>query len=231
MIKRLLQSGLSLLVYFCLATLISQAVLLAYLGFTWRLNRNKLVQIMAVLQNVDLFAIKEQADIEKEQPISEQVSYQQIMEVRARNVYHLELKEQALKGDLEQLRFDQHKLAEDTRRYKQLRDAFNAQLLEMQQGAVASGEDEVVLILASAKPKQAKEQLVLMLDNDELDKVVSLLAKLPDTKRSKIIAEFKTPAESEQLGEILHRIREGIPDANLPEETRKKLQESLTSQL
>ena len=87
-----------------------------------------------------------------------------------------------------------------------------------------------MLIIGSAKPKQAKEQLVQMLDNDELDIVVALLAALPDTKRSKIIAEFKTPNEAEQLGQILRRMREGYPDVALPEETLKQLELPQTGQ-
>jgi len=230
MIKRLLQASATLLVYFCLATLITQAIVFAYLGFTWQLNRTKLVQILAILQDVDLFAIKEQAEGEKEEFISEQVSYDQILEARALKVHHLELREQALKNGLEQLRFDQRKLAEERKRYAQLRESFDSQLLELQQGAVATGMDEVIQILGNIKPQQAKEQLVQMLDNGELDKVVALLAGLPDVKRAKIVGEFETPSEAEQLSEILRRIREGYPDVTLPEETRQELQQPQTPQ-
>ncbi|MBN2477101.1 MAG: hypothetical protein JXB62_21010 [Pirellulales bacterium] len=226
MIKRLIQSGISLLVYFCFATIMAEVILLGYLGSNWKLNRNKLVQILAVLQDVDLFAIRERIEGDKEEISSEQLSYEQILEARALNVRHLELREQALADGLEMLQFEQVKLAEERKRYKQLRAAFDTQLREMQEGAVATGVNENIQILGSIKAKQAKEQLVLMLDNDELDRVVALLAGLQDVKRAKIIGEFKTPKEAEQLSDILRRIREGIPGVSLPEEMRKQLEQA-----
>lgn len=228
MIKRLLQGGASLAIYFCLATLISQVVLAAYVGFTWRLDRTKIVQMLAILQDIDLFAIREAAKGDEDESISGQVSYEQIIEARALKVRHLELREKALSDALERLRFERRKLADDQKSHKRIRLAFNALLLEEKQGAIAKGIDEVVLILTSANPKQSKEQLVQILDNDELDVVVALLAALPDKQRSKIIAEFKTPDEAEQLGQILRRMREGYPDVALPEETLKQLEQPQT---
>jgi hypothetical protein len=62
-----------------------------------------------------------------------------------------------------------------------------------------------------------------MLDNDELDEVVALIAAMPDTKSGKIMAEFKLPEENEQLYQILKRIREGSPESDLVVETQRKL--------
>ena len=71
--------------------------------------------------------------------------------------------------------------------------------------------------------EQAKEQLVEMLDNDELDEVVALLAAMPDSKSGKIMAEFKLEGEREQLYQIIRRIRQGYPDFQLPAETQNEL--------
>ena len=68
----------------------------------------------------------------------------------------------------------------------------------MQKGAAATGSEDVRRTLETIKPKQAKELLVLMLEQKEMDDVVVLMAGMPDGKRAKIIAEFKTPAEVEQ---------------------------------
>ena len=63
-----------------------------------------------------------------------------------------------------------------------------------------------------------------MLDQKEIDEVVAiLLAGMTENKRAKIIAEFKTPTEMEQIGEVLRRIRQGTPAANIADNTQKQI--------
>jgi hypothetical protein len=223
MIARLLRTGLSLFAYFCVATVLAQIILLAYLALTWQLDRNKVVQILAIAQGVDIFAIRDQAQRDRDQVSPEQVSYQQIRETRAVKVRHLELREQALRQGLEQLAAEGRKLADDMQRQQQLKESFQKELVDLQQGAVASGRENARVKLESLKPKQAKEQLAEMLKNDELDDVVALLAGMPDSKAGKIMAEFKLPEESQQLYQILRRIREGFPESELAAATQNKL--------
>ena len=80
------------------------------------------------------------------------------------------------------------------------------------------------------QPKQAKDQLLRMLDEagpEELEKVnrdvVTMLKSMPLDKRKKIVSEFKTDEEAEKLHEILKQIREGVPDLTLIHETREQL--------
>ena len=214
-----------MLLYFCLATMLAQVVLLGYVAFNWQINRTRMIQALAILQNVDLFALKEDALGDRDDPTTEQVSHEQIMETRALKVHHLELREQALKNGLSELAFEQRKLAEDRKRYQQVHDAWKAALISQSEGAIATGREDVGLILEGAKAPQAKQLIMNMLDNDELDKVVALLVGMIDIKRGKIIAEFKTAAEVEQMSEILRRIDQGIPDAALPEETLSQLEQ------
>ncbi len=225
MIRRLIGGLGALIVYFCVATVLAQTTLAVYLASTWGIDRTRLVQMLAIAQGVDLFALKEEAKDDDDISAPEQVSFEQIVEQRAKNVHHLQLREQALRDGLEQLSFEQRKLIEEKKRYKQLRQVFEEQLLAQQEGAVANGRDEVRRILESAKPKQSKELLVQMLQNDETDAVVRMLVGMPDVKRAKILSEFKTPNELVQLGEVLKRIREGYPNVSLPEDTSQKLQQ------
>ncbi len=226
MIARLMRGGTAMFVYFCLATIITQAVLFSYLALTWKLDRNKVIQVLAILQGVDLFAMKEQAEGDRRELAVAQVSFDQIRETRALKVHHLELREQALKDGLGQLAFEQRKLADERKRYKQVRGAFNKELLEMQQGALATGTDTVQTMLQSIQAKQAKDLLVRMLENDQLDEVAMLLATMPTTKGAKIMKEFKTAPEGEQLSTIIDRIRTGYPKSKLADETLEELDQS-----
>jgi hypothetical protein len=56
-----------------------------------------------------------------------------------------------------------------------------------------------------------------------MDEAVVLLAGMTESRRAKIAAEFKSPNEVEQLGELLRRIRQGTPLAGMAESTEKQM--------
>jgi len=209
----------ALLIYLAAATLLAQVIVVGYCAWRWDLSRDRLVQILALAQGVDLFAMKEEALVKAEKVAVEQVSYEEILETRALKFRDLERREQALQDGIEQLRFDQRNLAKEQKRYEQLRESFETQLADLREGSLAAGMDEVRRILESIKPKQAKVQILQMLADDQLDTVVILLSDMPDQKRSKIIGEFKTAQEQEDIKEVLDRILQGVPEAELARAT------------
>ena len=208
-----------MLVYFCVATLIAQVILLGYLGFRWQLDRGKLVQILAIAQDIDLFALRDEAEGRRDEIPPEQVSSEEIIEARAVKFRNLELQEQALKNARDEIRTQR----EELKRSKQAKEQFAAELLALREGAVREGRDEVRLMLQDMKPKQAKEQLVEMLEKDEMDEVVVLLVGMSGANRKKILGEFKTTEEAEKLGEILRIIRQGAPQSKLAERAQEQL--------
>jgi len=224
MIARLLRLARWTLIYGCLATVIAQLIILTYLAGSWRPDHTRLVQILAIAQGIDLFDLKAEADREADPPTQEQVSFEQIVQARAIGVHYLELREQSLRDGLDQLAYQQQKLTQEKEQFSQVRESFDAKLLAMQEGVIAQGTEKVRLQLESIKPKQAKELLANMLSDEELDEVVLLLGEMPAQKCAKIMAEFKTAEEIEQLNEILRKIREGYPDFKLAADTRKALQ-------
>ena len=224
MIGKLFGALTSLLVAFCMATVIAGAVLTVYYGRAWQVNREKLVHMLAIAQGVDLAAVREQARGDHEDPASEEPSYSQVLEARAVKTRNLELREQALRSGVQQVQTEQHKLDDEMKRLVELRSGFEGDLASLKKGAVAEGRDNALRTLEALKPKQAKALLQQMLDQKEMDEVVLLLASMTEKKRAKIAAEFKTPAEVEQFGDVLRRIRQGTPGANVAENTQKKME-------
>ena len=231
MIKNILAGCVSLMVYFCIATIITQVILFSYVAATWQLNGTKAVRMLAIARGIDLFEMQKEADQERDEPSAEQVSYDEILRARALNVHHLQLREQALKDGLDQLQFEQRKLLEEKSRFEQVVTAFQQKLDSVESGAIASGMDTVRAPLETIKPAQAKQLLVEMLDNGEMDVVVSLLSAMPNSKCAKIMGEFKTPEETEQLSEILRLMRQGVPIAKLVQETEDQLVQPNQEQL
>lgn len=231
MIKRLMHGAWTMLVYACVGTIISQAILLSCLISIWKIDHERWLQIAAAAQGIVPAETTDERTKAPQEKVAEQPSYDQILETRSLKYRNLELREQELRNSLSQIQSEQSKLAEDKKRFKQLREGFDAQLLSAREGTAASGKDEVRRTLENVKPKQAKALLLEMLDNKEIDDVVTLLTPMADGKRSKIFGEFKTPDELEKLSEVLRRIRVGSSSANVPETTRKQLEQLKTSQL
>jgi flagellar motility protein MotE (MotC chaperone) len=223
MIGKVLHALGALLLYFCVATVIAGLILTVYFSRAWQLNREKLIQMLAIAQGVDLAALGPKSREDHEEPSSEQVSYRQVLEERAVKTRDLELREQSLHGAVAAAQAQARTLADEKKRLQGLREGFQRELLALEQGAGADGRRDARLTLEALKPKQAKVLLRQMLDQKEVDDVVALLSGMAEGKRAKIIAEFKTDSEAEEIGDVLRRIRQGAPAANIPENTEKKL--------
>jgi hypothetical protein len=220
--KSLLHGARNLLLYACLATLISQAILLAYVASAWSLDRERWDQAVDVARGateVGRGSVKAPAA----EPAPEQPSYEQILEARALKDRNLEMREHQLQNGLAELRRDQDHLADEQKKFGNIRDNFNAQLLAMREKTTSSGQDEVRRTLESIDSKQAKQLLLEMLDKKEMDDVVTLLLPMTDSKRAKIIGEFTEPEELEKISEVLRRVRQGRPESQVSETTQKKL--------
>ena len=119
------------------------------------------------------------------------------------------------------------KIVDEKKRVQSVRDDLQATLDGLASSATAAGMQNVVETLQSLKPKQAKELIKQRLDKGETDVVVKLLLGMSDSKRAKIIAEFKQGQGNDkvdQIGEVLNRIRLGQPAAEMIDDTGKKLQ-------
>lgn len=220
---KLLQLVGALVAYFCIATVLSMGVIAFVFVQRVELTKEKWSRMLAAAYGLDLPTGPAHAANASEVASVEQPSYEQLLEARAVKTRNLELREQALREGLDQLRNEQRRIVEEKRRFKQIREGFDAELLAMREGAAATGLEDVRRTLETIKPKQAKDQIVKMLANDQIDEVVMLISEMPDTKRAKIISEFKTPEEADQLSQILQRIRDGVPTVETADKTRDQL--------
>lgn len=217
---RLMRGLWGLVLYFALATLIAQTIMALYAVRTWGIDAARLRQVLAVARGeTHTAAASPPAAAEK----PEIPSYQQVLEARALRDINLRLREEALAHALADLRNSQQKLAEDLKRFKVQRADYEKQLAELQSGNVAAGREEVRRILQSVRPKQAKEILMQMLDNKETQEVVALLTGMTDSKRAKILGEFKTPEETQKIEEVLRLIRQGEPKAGVVQSAMDRL--------
>jgi hypothetical protein len=218
MIGRMLHVLTVLVSCVCVATVISLALGVGWMWKTGRLDKARLEAVVAAAEG------KSSGSGEREtQGGPEPVLPQDLADARSLKMRNLELREQALTSSLAQLRFERSQLADESDRFEMVQSAFQKKLDEMTEGLGAGRKEIVRLTWEGMKPKQAKEQVLLMLENGQEADVVALLADMPVARRVKIAAEFKTPEEAKKLAKILQEMREGAPNAALIEGARTDL--------
>lgn len=230
MISRLVRGIAAMFAAFSMGTVIATVTLGVYLAWRWEINRSKMIQMLAIAQGIDLFALKgaHPAPAEKTEP--DQPSLEQVIEARALKARDLELREQGLRNALDQVRFEQTKLDQQRKEYQQTRDAFQESLAALQRQSSDTGWDEVRRTLLAIKPKQAKELLLEMLEKGEINDVVALMGPMADNKRAKILGEFKTTEEMRKIDEVLRLLRRGEPASTVAAGAQRQLGASLGAQ-
>lgn len=200
--------------YLCIATVLAAAILIGIGVSSGKLNGAKLAQLRAMLQ--DATTPQSQAAL---LPVNaEQPSYEDILEQRAIQFRELELREEIVRQNVTLAQQERSEMTVEHQAFEQRKKKFDEELLAMQNSTIVEGEENVRQTIESIKPLQAKEQILRMLEQGEMENVVGLLSAMSANKRAKIVAEFKTPDEAAKLAEILKLMGEGIPVAPVIED-------------
>ena len=223
MIGKLLSLAVSLVAAVCVATVIAAVALVAFYARSWGVDRPRLAQAAAILQGKSPESLLPPPPPKKERD-DEQPGYDQLLAVQGLKARDLEQREMTVRANLRQFQEELDRIAEEKKRVQSVRDDLQAKLDELNTSASAAGMENVLQTLQALKPKQAKELLAQRLEKGDIDSVVKLLCDMADGKRAKIIAEFKSATEMEQIGEVLNRIRQGQPATEIVDATGKKLQ-------
>lgn len=210
----------ALFAYVCVATLIAQASAVVYLRASGRLDNAKVARVIDVIRGVEP---RPDSETKKDDPVEPSLVEEPSLEMRhaARDLEtrNLELREQAVKSALDRVMYEKNALTQEKERYELIKRTFEEQLAALREGALSSGRESVRLIWENIKPKQAKEQILKMLNDNELNEVVTILTAMPIARRAKIVSEFKSSDEADKLDEILRQILDGVPEVGLIDET------------
>lgn len=215
MMGKLIKGLAAFAAYFALGTVLAEAAGLYMFWSQGKLAPDRVWKALAALEGVEL------PDTNAAQPEAPpQPTLEDVAAARAIKLRQLEQREMSLAEGLQLMREERDRLSEQAADIARQQQAFAAQLATVHDTALETGRENARLILENIKPKQAKELLVKMLDDGELDEVVMLVSQMPQSKRAKIAGEFKSEEEQTRLNEIMRRIREGTPDAPLVDEAR-----------
>lgn len=220
MIGKTLRIGTLLFAYFCIATIIAQVIGLGMMWSKGSLESGRLMQALAAIQGVDLVAMQQEA-VEAQITLNPgQPSIEEIIQARAEGLRQIEMKEIAVSAGMQEIENQFRSLDQEKHQFELVQEKFGEELETMYADALVEGRDNARILLENLKPKQAKEQILQMLENEEIDQVVTLLAEMPISKRGKIAREFKAEDEVIKLAQILERVRQGKPDTTIVQEVR-----------
>lgn len=218
--SRILNLAATLLLYFCVATVMAQTVILGLLWYKGHLAPTRLSEALTVFYGFDSAAAKAMRETRDEREI--QVAYADILERRALSSLDLDLRETALDNAMIDLMNQRTRLDDDRKKYTLLLGDFEQRLDELRQGATNRAIQDVQQTLETMRPEQAKAQIVLMMDDERLEDVVTLLKSMPRDVRKRILNEFQED-EKERLYDVLKQILAGTGEGDLIDQVREQI--------
>jgi len=207
---------------FCVATVLTQLILLSYFLIRGTLNRESGTKLIALVNGIDITGDRLQ-EIMRRSEDQEQPSFDEILDERKLTSLDMDIRLRSQQEFRDELSIMLADLRDDQDRFSNRLLAFRTELKELGEGAQESGLQDVQRTLQSLDPEQAKQQLLIMYDDKRIDDVVTILQAMSTDARKDILAEFNTPADVEILADILHRIGEGMPVSSLIKATEENL--------
>ncbi len=200
----------SVFVAFCVATVLTQIILFGYFLTRGVVNGETMTKVVALLNGIDISGNRLQ-QILRQSEDREQPDFDDILEARKMESYDMDLRLRSEKEFSDDLSVQLAELTHERERLDERLASFHRKLEEMREGVQEKGLQETQRILQALDADKAKEQLLIMYDDERIDKVVTIVQAMPTEKRKDILAEFVTKEETEKLAEILRLIGEGMP--------------------
>ena len=205
---RIVEALGALAVYFLAALALGTIIVCVRVWLAWKVTPQRVTQALDVIRGRSLPAAVNASLPEPAEP-AEEPSYEAILQRRALAYRDLELKALALQNLQDQLRVEETRFSEKEKLLAKREQSFQEKVQAVEDESVTAGRETVRRTLETVKPAQAKWLLLDMLNKGEEREVVALLAEMNDSKRGKIISEFRTPEETDKIAEVLRLLREG----------------------
>lgn len=207
---------------FCVATVLTQCIMFGYFLTRGSVNGDTATKVIALLNGIDISGnrLKQimQAGEDREQP-----DFNDILEARKMESFDMDVKLRSQKEYRDELATMLANFKEKSSRFDERVASFRADIETMAKQAEKDGIIDVQRTLQSLDPVQAKEQLLIMYDDERIDDVVTIVKLMSSEKRSSVLGEFVGREEATKLADILRRIGDGMPTKALIDDTKAGL--------
>ena len=194
---------------FCIATVLTQMILTGYFVSKGTFNGETATNVIALLNGIDISG-NQLREIMRQSEDREQPDFDEILEARMMESLDMDIRLRSQKEFRDELGKMLAEHTEEKNRFDQRLTSFDRRLEEMQKGEKEEGLRELQKTIQLLEPEQAKNQLLIIYDDERIDEVVNIVQAMAADKRRDILAEFATPEEEIKLAEILRRIGEGL---------------------
>ena len=215
----------TLLIYFCVATVLAQAAALTGMAAKGALDRGRLLRVMAALHGLDLVTMHAQLVEPKSTTDDEKPSIADRLVAQDLNNLDLDLRQSSLEKGRSDLLAMQTELAAEIASFDEARQSYGTQLKKLADDSQTESLKSVQRTIDAMQPEQAKTQLLKMVKDDKMEDVVTIIKSMSNDKCKKLVATFKDATDEDELYKILMSILDGGPLAS----TIKKAQEDLPS--
>jgi len=205
---------------FCVATVLTQVILTGYFASQGGLNAESMTKLLALMNGIDITGNRLQ-QILRESEDREQPDFDEILESRKLQSYDMDIRLRSQKEYRDELNTMLAELRTERDRFDERLTSFRRELEEIREGVQKEGLQDVQRTLQALDPDQAKQQLLIMYDDERIDDVVTIVQAMSTDKRKDILAEFVSKDEADKLAEILRRISEGMPTSSLIDKASK----------
>lgn len=198
----------------CVATVLTQILLAGYFAAKGTLGIDTATQVVALLNGIDITGARLRR-ILSEETDREQPDFDEILAARKMESYDMDLRlqsQETLRAELMRL---QTQLKEDRERLDRRLGSFRSELASMEQEAIQKGLRDAGRAIQVLESEAAKDQLLIMFDEERVDEVVTIIQAMPLDKRRDILAEFTSAEEKLKLAELLRLISLGRPTTAL----------------
>ncbi len=204
----------------CVATVLAQATVLTMSATKGNLSTTVLVKTIALLNGIDITGdqLRKEYDNWKTTPVP---TYEDVVKQKAMEDRNLKLRLEMIQQSTQQLNTLRETFQQEKREFDQRKDAFY-DLLDKEKAKVEDeGLAETKRILTELSPELAKLQLQKMIEAKDSAIVVAIVKGMQPDKRKKILGEFTSPGEDDQLYQIIKQIQKGEPATSLIDQARK----------
>lgn len=202
MIRKLVDAFL----WFCVASILAQLAILTVAAARGNLNDKTMTRVLAALNGVDIQGerLRNILVSAKETPVP---TYEDVLNAKVKSSLELDSRQEALDRLQRQISDRERLLRDEINRFELRRKDFQQELDRIKKGVQSENLNEIRKIIENLSPDQAKAQLLLMLKNNQKGDVVSIIKALPPDKQKKLLAEFTSQEDQQQLSEIIHELK------------------------
>lgn len=193
----LLGRGLSLL---CIATCLSQLVLVATMWSRGLLTPKKVARVQAVMSGVEYAKIRSEILTATQQQANDPQS--QVVNSR------LVAQQSALLRRASDVALVESRLREASRRFELQEETFNGKIATLEQDVLRTTRGQLIKTIRNMASDQIKATFINMIRDGAGQEMLAVLRESNPAEQSKIFAEFQTEEEQVILNDILRLMRQ-----------------------